>query len=230
MVEAGAHAVGFPFDLDTHAEDCTLEQARLAAQAITGKAAVVLVTYATALHRVIELTDILGADMIQFHGHAEPDLLRRVLEVRPGLLLVKSVVLGRDEDPLDLVKRFSGVADALLTDTFDPATGASGATGKTHDWEVSAGIVETCCLPLILAGGLTPDNVRRAVKVVRPFGVDAHTGVEDAFGDKNPDSMRDFVSQARASFAAVQRPAGEERTDFRDPDSSGKGTQCVSTA
>ncbi|MFW5837260.1 MAG: phosphoribosylanthranilate isomerase, partial [Desulfovibrionaceae bacterium] len=101
---------------------------------------------------------------------------------------------------------------AFITDTFDPATGASGATGLTHDWSVSRRLVELSPRPVILAGGLGPDNVAAAVRAVRPAGVDAHTGLEDASGAKVYEKMRDFADQARQAWSemkrGVSRPGG----------------------
>lgn len=93
--------------------------------------------------------------------------------------------------------------DAFITDTYDPATGASGATGKTHDWEVSRRLVALSPRPVLLAGGLVPGNVARAIHAVRPAGVDAHTGVEGPDGRKDSARVRAFVAAARAAFAAT---------------------------
>jgi len=92
-------------------------------------------------------------------------------------------------------------SDALLTDSLDPATGATGATGRTHDWEASRRLALASPRPLIMAGGLTPDNVAAAVAAVRPAGVDAHTGLEDAAGRKDPALVADFVGAARAALS-----------------------------
>ena len=86
--------------------------------------------------------------------------------------------------------------DGFLTDTYVPGTGAAGAIGRTHDWALSRRLVELSPRPLILAGGLTPANVREAVAVVQPAGVDAHTGVEDASGRKDRAKLLAFVAEA----------------------------------
>ena len=88
-----------------------------------------------------------------------------------------------------------------LTDTYAPETGAAGATGRTHDWAVSRRLVELSPRPVILAGGLTPANVRQAIAAVRAAAVDVHTGVEDASGRKDRAKVREFVAEARAAFA-----------------------------
>jgi phosphoribosylanthranilate isomerase len=94
--------------------------------------------------------------------------------------------------------------EAFITDTFNPSTGASGATGLTHDWEVSREIVRVSPRPVILAGGLTPDNVGAAIRAVSPAGVDCHTGVEGADGRKNERLVRRFVEEANRAFSEVR--------------------------
>jgi phosphoribosylanthranilate isomerase len=94
--------------------------------------------------------------------------------------------------------------DAFITDTYDPRTGRRGATGLTHDWSISATLVQLLDRPLWLAGGLTADNVADGVRATRPAGVDAHTGVEDPrTGRKDPARMRAFVANAVASAVAA---------------------------
>ena len=88
--------------------------------------------------------------------------------------------------------------DGFITDTYAPETGASGATGRTHDWAVSRRLVQLSPKPVILAGGLTPANVRQAIATVGPAGVDVHTGVEDASGRKDRGKVLAFVAAARA--------------------------------
>jgi phosphoribosylanthranilate isomerase len=103
-----------------------------------------------------------------------------------------------------LVGEVSSYVGAFITDTFDPATGLSGATGKVHDWSVSRSIVELSGKPVILAGGLTADNVKEAILKVRPAGVDSHTGVEGTDGRKKRELVRKFVSEAKKGFELMR--------------------------
>jgi phosphoribosylanthranilate isomerase len=83
----------------------------------------------------------------------------------------------------------------LLLDAYDPLL--HGGTGKTVDWLTARAFMDSSSLPVILAGGLTPENVRHAIEVVRPYGVDVSSGVESAPGIKDVAKMRDFVSAVR---------------------------------
>ena len=106
-----------------------------------------------------------------------------------------------------MIAELSPYVDAFIPDTYDPETGASGTTGKTHDWTISRKFVELSTKPVILAGGLNADNVREAIVAVKPAGVDAHTGVEGANGRKDSEMIQRFVSEARAGFTAIQQSA-----------------------
>jgi len=89
--------------------------------------------------------------------------------------------------------------DAIILDTLDPATGRGGATGKTHDWAISRQIVGAVRAPVILAGGLTPDNVVEAIRAVGPWAVDVHTGIEDPDGTRNLIKLRSFIMRAKGA-------------------------------
>ncbi len=84
---------------------------------------------------------------------------------------------------------------ALLLDAFDPH--AFGGTGTTVDWMAAKVFVESTPLPVILAGGLNPENVASAIATVRPYGVDVSSGVESTPGVKDPAKMRDFIAAVK---------------------------------
>ena len=84
--------------------------------------------------------------------------------------------------------------DALVLDTLVP--GHKGGTGQTCDWNTAARIVESVEIPVFLAGGLTPENVAQAIGMVKPFGVDVSSGVENSPGNKNLEKVTRFIQQA----------------------------------
>jgi len=158
----------------------------------------VLITYLDRASEIAAFCDALGARIAQLHGDIERNELKRLKILDPDLTVIKSLVIGmRDEKALEgMLRELSPFVDAFITDTFDPNTGASGATGKTHQWRVSRRLVELADRPVILAGGLTPENVKRAILEVRPAGVDSHTGVEDTSGRKSREKVEKFLSEA----------------------------------
>lgn len=198
----GVDLLGFPLRLPVHAPDLGEAEAR-AVIAEAGPACCVLITYEEDPQRLVDLCRFLNVGTVQVHADVPPGTLARIKALAP-LSVIKSYVVGREDmDPAGFVRAFAPFCDAFITDTFDPATGASGATGRVHDWAVSAELVRLSPLPVILAGGLGPRNVRDAILAVRPAAVDVHTGVEAPDGSKDPRLVAAFVQAARAGFAEI---------------------------
>jgi N-(5'phosphoribosyl)anthranilate (PRA) isomerase len=89
------------------------------------------------------------------------------------------------DESIAIAKEFEDSADAVILDSMNKETGARGGTGKTHDWSISQRIVESTSSPVILAGGLNPDNVADAINAVRPYAVDVNSGVSNPDGTKH---------------------------------------------
>ena len=100
---------------------------------------------------------------------------------------------------IDLVADAWSVDTALLVDNIDPVR--RGGTGGAIDWTRAAGVAKT--RKVVLAGGLTPDNVATAIRAVHPFGVDVSSGVEAAPGVKDLNKVTQFISNARLAFESV---------------------------
>jgi phosphoribosylanthranilate isomerase len=119
-------------------------------------------------------------------------------EIAPVELMVTLPVVGSHS--VDEATNLSKVADFLLLDTVHPTTGFVGATGQVHDWSLSRQIVDGSSVPVILAGGLGPENVSEAIRVVQPFGVDSETqtSMTDDRRRKDLDKVRLFIERARS--------------------------------
>jgi phosphoribosylanthranilate isomerase len=202
LVQSGVRYLGFPLRLPVHKEDLSEETASSIIRSLKPPARGVLITYLDRATDVVELCDSLGASIVQLHGDIEPAELREIKERRPNLSIMKSLVVGLHplEELFGIVERTASRVDAYITDTFDPRTGATGATGKIHDWRLSAQLVLQSPRPVILAGGLHPGNVRAAILQVRPAGVDSHTGLEEPSGRKSEAKVASFVAEAREGF------------------------------
>ncbi len=201
LVEGGVDWLGFPFRLDVHQEDLTVEAAARIIRRLPASVFGVLITYLNEEKEIVRLANRLGVQHIHLHGEVSAELLRD-LHQQSKWVLIKSLVVrnGNLEELLQDVRRFAPYVDAFITDTFDPESGASGATGRTHNWQMSRKLVSASPRPIILAGGLRPGNVGQAIQTVRPAGVDVHTGVEDAGGRKDPQRVHQFVQRARQAF------------------------------
>lgn len=143
-------------------------------------------------YEVKRLVDYCGLDLVQFHGEEDPGEVARF-----GARAIKALRLRGPSD-LGMLEDYPGVF-AILIDTWDPARW--GGTGITCDWDLAARASRMA--RVILAGGLNPANVRRAVARVRPFGVDVSSGVELGPGIKDHGLMRDFAREARAGGPAI---------------------------
>lgn len=211
LVESGVHRLGFPIGLDVHREDLREDQAAVLIRTLDLGARAWLITYLDDPRSIAALCGRLGCAGVQLHGPIGEARVTELKALQPGLRVVKSLVV-RDDNLAELEVRVTDFAphvDGFITDTFDPVSGASGATGKTHDWDISRRLVELSPRPVILAGGLTPENVARAIEAVRPAGVDAHTGVEDEHGRKDPGRVQAFVTRACEAFAELERRQGD---------------------
>lgn len=207
LIASGVHWLGFPLRLPVNKPDLTEEAAATIIRSLKPPACGVVITYLNQAKEIIAFCRALGASVVQLHGDIDPAELRYIKEHCPELVIFKSLVVGLhpEQELFDLVRSSAPFVDAYITDTYDPLTGATGATGKTHDWAVSRELVLCSPKPVILAGGLTADNVYSAILTVRPAGVDTHTGVEDESGRKCREKVERFVSEAQRAFRFVDK-------------------------
>ena len=151
--------------------------------------------------RILATVKALGPDIVHLaRADAIDDAtLQRIrAKVEPAQLLLTVPIDG--PGALDTARRLSEVGDSLLLDTKHPDTGVVGATGHTHDWSISADIVNSLDITVVLAGGLGPENVRDAIAAVRPFGVDSETRTSQDEDRRRKDiaKVEEFISLARA--------------------------------
>ena len=202
LLECRVRYLGFPLRLPVNREDLTEAATAAIIRSLRLPARAVLITYLVEADEIRQFCHTLGARIVQLHGDVPVSEIGRLRAIDPSLTILKSLVVGLHPMPVleRTVAELAPLVDAFITDTFAPETGASGATGRTHDWALSRRLVERSPRPVILAGGLTPGNVRQAIREVRPAGVDVHTGVEDASGRKSRAKVMAFVAEARAGF------------------------------
>ncbi|MBN1548371.1 MAG: phosphoribosylanthranilate isomerase [Syntrophaceae bacterium] len=205
-LRAGVRQLGFPLGLDVHEEDCPIDGVRDIFTSLPRNIEKVVITYFDRAVDIVDLCRQMGVSMVQLHGAVDLEELSLLRATYPSLTIIKSLIVReKNQDALlSGVLRWSSIVDAFITDTFDPATGASGATGKTHDWEISRMLVKRSPKPVYLAGGLNPHNVAQAIRAVRPWGVDCHTGVEGPDGRKDSSLVKVFVEEAVRAFREVE--------------------------
>ena len=162
-----------------------------------------------------EVNEIVPLDVIQLHGDEPPQLLRELA----GLTILRAFRFGPEgmkpiAEYLDACNTLACMPQGVLIDAY--AQGAYGGTGKQADWQrLSAERSELPALPLILAGGLTAENVADAIQVVRPAGVDVSSGVEMPTESvkrtaKDATLVTRFVAEASQTFLTVRSKLYDE--------------------
>ena len=153
---------------------------------------------------ILQTATTAGLTGVQLHGAYCPTLLHDLRKAFPPPQKVIQVLHWFTDDPaanetfpqqLAAVQQNS-TADAVLIDTCTRT--ASGGTGQTFDWQAAQPTLRAATLPLILAGGLTPQNVAKALVILHPWGLDVASGVEASPGRKDPQRLAAFLAAARA--------------------------------
>jgi phosphoribosylanthranilate isomerase len=190
---AGADAVGFVVGVASSPRKLLLNEAEKLIRQVPPFVKSVLVTVPRSIDE-FETYEKLNPDAIQIHGenlHAAASVRLKI----PNSLLI-GAVNANVANVLDFVSRASKLFDAVLLDSF--ADGKYGGTGIVHDWELSKRVKQTIYpKPLILAGGLTPENVAEAVRTVEPYAVDVSSGVELQPGIKDHKKIIEFIKNAK---------------------------------
>jgi len=150
---------------------------------------------------ILSLARHVGVDTIQVHGLVTYPSLAKVFEHAEGRRVTKAVHVVGPAAIEDAVG-FAGACDAIHLDS--RTAERLGGTGVTHDWSISRKIADALRSqgqPVILSGGLTPDNVVDAIHAVRPFAVDVNSGVENAAARKDLDLCSAFASRSREALS-----------------------------
>ncbi|MGV1953659.1 phosphoribosylanthranilate isomerase [Agrobacterium vitis] len=203
--ENGADWIGFPLRLPSGKDDISEADSTTIIKGLKAPQRAVLISYMTTADEISQFCDQLGLDAVQIHGDIPMAELAKLRSDRPDLYLLKSLVVSSDNLPelRKLIDDSAEYVDMYITDTFDPKTGAKGATGLTHDWNVSAELARYSPKPLMMAGGLSPDNVYDAILAVRPAAVDAHSLLEGVDKRKCAEKVRAFCAEAKRAFSEL---------------------------
>jgi phosphoribosylanthranilate isomerase len=212
-VDAGADAIGLNF-YEKSPRSTSVERASQIALALSGQPINRVGVFVNKSPTEIEATVKEGGlSSIQLHGDEPPEVVAHFAQPkRPGRFPFRiQVIRARRMDDRGVAAIASDLEEcraagwgpaAVLVDAATP--GRYGGTGETVSWVGLADhprwLGDT---PLILAGGLTPDNVAEAIRIVRPHGVDVASGVESAPGKKDLHKVKDFIAAARAALDAL---------------------------
>ena len=203
-VDAGAWAVGCILWPGSPRACDPAEAGRIAA-AVRRRAQVCGVFVNAHLDEVTELVDALGLTMVQLHGDEGPAYCAEVAR-RTGAKVIKAAAVSTQAD-VQALETFH--TDFHMLDAHRP--GMRGGTGETFDWELVR--ARRSSIPLILSGGLRPENVAEAIAATHPFAVDTASGTESAPGVKDPEKVAAFVDAVHATVVEVlERPEADRRS------------------
>ena len=180
----GADAIGFVFA--TSPRKVSVESAREIIKALPPFVQTVGVFVDEDPERVSSITDMCGLDILQLHGNESVDYCSSF-----SCRVIKAVRM-QSRDELKNLSKYLDVVDALLLDTYVP--NKLGGTGITFDWQLA--VEARRYGRIILAGGLNPENVAAAISMVKPYAVDASSGLERSPGVKDHEKMAQFIKEA----------------------------------
>lgn len=208
VLAAGPDAAGFISGTTHFSEDVlSAEQARRLSRLVPPTVERVLVTHLTDADAVLRLADHIEVDCIQLHGLITTGTVRAVKAGAAGRRVIRAVHVTGPE-AIDVAVEVAPDCDGVVLDS--RSAHRLGGTGRTHDWSVSARIVDKLAgddFPVMLAGGLNPRNVAAAIEAVRPSWVDVNSGVDGRGGDKDPRACAEFVRAAHDVATPSAAPA-----------------------
>lgn len=187
---AGADELGFHVRLEGGRSPLEVDAARKMIAQLPPTASSVIVTSVSEAGKLIEVVHATHAGTLQLYGNATPETIREVKHTMP-IVKIWKVVDASQKNAAEAAKKYEGIVDAIVLDS------GKGGTGTTHDWNISKKIRESVATPIILAGGLNPENVTEAVKVVEPYGVDVNSGVSNEDGSKDIEKVKAFIAAAK---------------------------------
>ncbi|WP_049935986.1 phosphoribosylanthranilate isomerase [Haloplanus natans] len=195
VADAGADAVGIITEVSVETpREVPPEHAADLVAAAPPFLSTVLVSMPDTATRAVELAGAVAPDAVQLHGDFDGEEIRYVRrEARADVIVALDAAANR-------VREYDGVADAILLDSTTES--GAGGTGETHDWNAARALVDHLSTPVVLAGGLTPENVADAVRTVDPYAVDVSSGVERSGGEKDHDAVASFVRNAALEVSA----------------------------
>ena len=186
-IDFGADALGFVFFKESP-RNISPEKAA----AIIAKLPVFTTTVGVFVNEpreeILKIVDQTGVSVIQLHGEEPPEACLLPRKVIKGIR-IKSI------ESLEPLKRYQGLVSAFLLDTYAPHI--LGGTGQVFNWDIA--LEAKNFGRVILAGGLTPENISEAIRMVKPYAVDVSSGVELEKGRKDHQKMRLFIERARSA-------------------------------
>ena len=193
---AGADIIGILVGQEHSSNDfITKEEAKEITKYINGRCDVSLVTHLEEADKIIKLTKYIGNNIIQLHSNIEETEVEKIKKELSNIKLVRLIHVSKDGKIKTNIKNMKYV-DYYILDSFNLETNQVGGTGLKFNWEKGKEIIEKLNKPTFLAGGLNPENVKGAINIVNPYGVDVNSGCKTN-GTKDRTKVIEFVRNAK---------------------------------
>lgn len=199
--EAGADAIGFIF-VEQSSRYITPESAHKISNELARPVERIGVVADWTTDQMVDLVCTCSLSGLQLHGNESPKVVRELRNELPMERLGKTLHVNSAGPLIEKVRQYQNCGlDNLLLDSAVSVSGKSGGTGTSFDWTMasSALLCSGNKLPIIIAGGLTPQNVGDAIDLFHPFGVDVASSIERERGKKDPDKLRGFIHAVRTA-------------------------------
>ncbi|MEE8497333.1 MAG: phosphoribosylanthranilate isomerase, partial [Acidimicrobiia bacterium] len=188
--------------------EISISLAREIADAVREAATVCALSVDSDLEAIVAMVEAVRPDVLHLcgpPGAVPPEAVARLRDRLPGVEIMQAIAVVSEESVAE-ARAYESVSDCLILDSVGPEVDGVGAAGVVHDWQVSRHIVEAVSVPVILAGGLSPDNVVDAVTAVGPWGVDSLTHTNRRLAGrgfrKDLDLVAEFAKAARSAVGA----------------------------
>ncbi|MEE9193909.1 MAG: phosphoribosylanthranilate isomerase [Thermodesulfobacteriota bacterium] len=197
-IEAGANTIGLLLGVPEYVEDnITPEIAKQIVASVPESVRTVMVTHLLDVNEIIKIANYTGVSAIQVHNDLSTSDMEQLRIKVPELEIIKAIHV-MDNTAIEQAKMYEPYFDMILLDT--KTKDRIGGTGQTHDWNISQRIVKEIIIPVILAGGLNPQNIKEAIIKVKPSGIDANSGLEHCDGSKDFEKIKLFAREAGLLF------------------------------
>ncbi len=207
VAEVGADFIGVIVGIDVSPRQLTIEQARPICE--QSPLPVVILFLNRDETQIRETVSFLHPHALQLQGQEPPELVRKLSQSLPCEVWKAVHLPPVNEKQADFSQQLhyaesmaAAGASVLLIDTAIESDGKNqcyGGTGRVNDWTLGRKLVDALDVPVFLAGGIRPDNVREAIDAVHPYGIDLASGVETKPGRKDPEKVRQLMAVIRST-------------------------------
>jgi phosphoribosylanthranilate isomerase len=194
-----------------HAE-LSFAEGRAIVTALPEKGTSTAITMSEDVDEILRMAAEIKPDIVHVSSEMERvdfDMIRELRSKMDKNIRLMKAISVENEESITFAQRFAKTSDLLLLDTKVKGFPGVGATGATHDWNISRRIIETVDIPVIMAGGLSAENVGDAIRATHPWGVDSNTStnIPGSSVDKDLDRIAAFVKAVKEFEAAEQGKA-----------------------